>query len=45
MFIDDFPEELWDKTVEYLESEDSWALDEEVELALECEEIKSFQIL
>jgi len=35
MFIDDFPyPELWDKVVAFLESEDSWALEEEVEMAL-----------
>ena len=38
MFIDDFPPELWDKLVEYLESEDSWALDEEVSMALDDED-------
>lgn len=37
MFVDDFPMELWDKLVEYLESEDSWALDDEVEMVLECD--------
>jgi hypothetical protein len=35
MFIDDFPPELVDKLEQYLEGEDSWALDEEVEFALE----------
>ena len=38
MFVDDFPSEVWDHLVKYLEGEDSWALDEEVEMALECEE-------
>ena len=38
MFIDDFPPELWDKMIEYLEGENSWALDEDVEMALECDE-------
>ena len=38
MFIDDFPPELWDKMINYLEGEDSWALDEEVEMALEDDE-------
>ena len=38
MFIDDFPPELFDKVVEFLESEDSWALDEEVEMALDDDE-------
>ena len=37
MFIDNFPEKLWYELVEFLEHE-SWALDEEVEMALECEE-------
>ena len=35
MFIDNFPyPELWDKVVEFLESEDSWALEDDVEMAL-----------
>ena len=38
MFIDDFPPELWDKLVEYLDGENSWELDEEVEMDLESEE-------
>ena len=38
MFIDEFPPELWGKLEQYLESEDSWELDEEVEMELECEE-------
>ena len=38
MFVDDFPPELWDKLVEYLDGENSWELDEEVEMELECEE-------
>jgi hypothetical protein len=38
MFIDEFPPELWDKLVEYLDGENSWELDEEVEMELECEE-------
>ena len=35
MFIDDFPPELWDKMINYLESEDSWVLEETVEMALD----------
>ena len=35
MFVDDFPPELVDKLEQYLESEDSWELDEEVEIVLE----------
>ncbi|MDB4348747.1 hypothetical protein OAA64_00285 [bacterium] len=35
MFIDDFPPELVDKLKQYLEGEDSWELDEEVEIVLE----------
>jgi hypothetical protein len=35
MFIDDFPPELVDKLEQYLEGEDSWGLDEEVEIVLE----------
>ena len=38
MFIDDFPPELWDKMVNYLESEDSWVLEETVEMALDDDE-------
>jgi hypothetical protein len=38
MFVDEFPPELWGKLEQYLESEDSWELDEEVEMELECEE-------
>ena len=38
MFIDEFPPELWGKLEQYLESEDSSELDEEVEMELECEE-------
>ncbi|ADO97368.1 hypothetical protein SSM2_024 [Synechococcus phage S-SM2] len=38
MFIDDFPPELFDKVVEFLESENSWVLDEEVEMALDDDE-------
>ena len=43
MFIDDFPPELWDKLVTYLEGEDSWALDEDVEMALECDEPRMYK--
>ena len=35
MFVDDFPPELVDKLKQYLEGEDSWELDEEVEIVLE----------
>ena len=42
MFVDDFPFELWGKLIEYLESADSWALDEEVEMALECDEPRMY---
>lgn len=38
MFVDEFPPELWGKLEQYLESEDSSELDEEVEMELECEE-------
>ncbi len=38
MFIDDFPPELWDKMVNYLESEDSWVLEETVEMSLDDDE-------
>ena len=43
MFVDDFPAELWDHLIKYLESEDSWALDEEVEMALECDDPKVYK--
>jgi len=43
MFVDDFPPEVWDHLVNYLESEDSWALDEEVEMALECDDPKVYK--
>ena len=43
MFVDDFPPEVWDHLVNYLESEDSWALDEEVEMALECDEPRVYK--
>ena len=42
MFIDDFPYELWDKLVEYLEYE-SWTLEEDVEMALECDDPKVYR--
>ena len=35
MFVDDFPPELWDKMINYLESEDSWVLEETVEMSLD----------
>jgi hypothetical protein len=43
MFVDDFPPELWNHLVKFLESEDSWALDEEVEMALECDEPRVYK--
>ena len=38
MFVDDFPTETWSKLCKFLESEHSWVLDENVEMALECDE-------
>ena len=38
MFIDDFPPELWDKMTNYLEGEDSWVLEETVEMSLDDED-------
>jgi hypothetical protein len=35
MFVDDFPPELWDNMINYLEGEDSWELDETVEMSLD----------
>lgn len=43
MFVDEFPPELWDKLVTYLEGEDSWVLDEEVEMVLECDDPKVYK--
>ena len=43
MFIDDFPPELFDKVVEFLESENSWVLDEEVEMALDDDEANVYR--
>jgi len=43
MFVDDFPLELWDKLVNYLDSDDSWTIDESVEMVLECEEPKIYK--
>ena len=38
MFVDDFPSELWDKMINFLESEDSWVLEETVEMSLDDED-------
>jgi len=35
MFVDDFPPVLFDEIVDFLESEHSWVLEENVELELE----------
>jgi hypothetical protein len=35
MFVDEFPSELVGNLEKYLEGEDSWELDEEVEIVLE----------
>ena len=43
MFVDDFPPELWDKLVKFLKSEDSWMLDKDVEMSLECEEPRVYK--
>ena len=43
MFIDDFPPELWDKMVEYLESEHSWCLEESVEMSLDDEDANVYK--
>ena len=43
MFIDDFPPELFDKVVEFLESENSWVLDKEVEMALDDDELNVYR--
>ena len=39
MFIDEFPLDLWDKLVLYLEGPDSWVLEDEVEMAFEDESL------
>ena len=38
MFVDDFPIEVWEMLCRFLDSEDAFVLDEEVEMALECDE-------
>ena len=43
MFIDDFPPELWDKMISYLESEDSWVLEEIVEMSLDDDDNNVFK--
>ena len=43
MFIDDFPPELFDKVVEFLESENSWVLEEEVEMSLDDDEANVYR--
>ena len=43
MFIDDFPPELFDKVVDFLESEDSWVLEEEVEMSLDDDEANVYR--
>jgi hypothetical protein len=43
MFIDDFPYELWELMVDWLESEDSWMLEESVDMALEDDVNKVFE--
>jgi len=42
MFVDEFPARLWGQLVEFLTTEESWALDEDVEMALECEEPRMY---
>ena len=43
MFIDDFPPELFDKVVDFLESEDSWILERDVEMSLDDEDANVYR--
>ena len=43
MFVDEFPPELWDKMVNFLESEDSWVLEESVEMSLDDEDANIYR--
>ena len=43
MFIDDFPPELFDKVVDFLESEDSWVLERDVEMSLDDEDANVYR--
>jgi hypothetical protein len=43
MFVDDFPPELFDKVVDFLESEDSWVLERDVEMSLDDEDANVYR--
>ena len=42
MFVDDFPIEVWEMLCRFLDNEDAFVLDEEVEMALECDEPRMY---
>ena len=43
MFVDDFPAELYDKIVDWLESENSWCLERDVEMSLDDEDANIYK--
>jgi len=43
MFIDEFPPELYDRIVDWLESEHSWCLEESVEMSLDDEDANVYK--
>jgi len=43
MFVDDFPAELYDKIVDWLESENSWCLIRDVEMSLDDEDANVYR--
>ena len=43
MFVDDFPAELYDKIVDWLESENSWCLIRDVEMSLDDEDANIYK--
>jgi hypothetical protein len=43
MFVDDFPAEMYDKIVDWLESENSWCLIRNVEMSLDDEDANVYK--
>ena len=43
MFVDEFPAELYDKIVDWLESENSWCLIRDVEMSLDDEDANIYK--
>ena len=43
MFVDDFPAELYDKIVDWLESENSWCLIRDVEMSIDDEDANIYK--